>query len=79
VPLAPALNSWLSGTDITGLAEEILPSIMDRSWRLEHTVDAVSTAFEHYLSWVVGSSSSTRTHSWTRGTRAFSCVRKSPR
>jgi hypothetical protein len=32
----------------------MLPGIPDRSWRLEHTVDAVSTAFEHYLSWVVG-------------------------
>jgi len=54
VPLVPALNSWLSGTDITVLAEEMLPGITDRSWRLEHTVDAVSTAFEHYLSWMVG-------------------------
>jgi hypothetical protein len=54
VALVPALNSWLSGTDITDLAEEMLPGITDRSWRLEHTVDAVSTAFEHYLSWVMG-------------------------
>lgn len=54
VPLVPALNSWLSGTDIAELAAEMLPGITDPSWRLEHTVDAVSTAFEHYLSWVVG-------------------------
>ena len=50
----PALNTWLSGTDIAELAQEMLPSITDSSWRLEHTVDAVSGAFEHYLSWVVG-------------------------
>lgn len=54
VPLVTTLNSWLSGTDITQLAEEMLPAIEDPSWRLEHTVDAVSAAFEHYLSWVVG-------------------------
>jgi len=54
VPVVPALNSWLSGADITELAEQMLPDIADASWRLEHTVDAVSNAFEHYLSWVVG-------------------------
>lgn len=54
VPLVPALNSWLSGTDIAELSQEMLPSVTDSSWRLEHTVDAVSGTFEHYLSWVVG-------------------------
>jgi hypothetical protein len=54
VSLVPALNSWLSGTDIAELAEEMLPSVTEAAWRLEHTVDTVSGAFEHYLSWVVG-------------------------
>ncbi len=54
VPLVPALRSWLSGSEIADLAEEMLPSVRDVSWRLEHTVDAVSTAFEHYLSWMIG-------------------------
>lgn len=54
VSLVRALNSWLSGTDIAELAQEMLPGITEAAWRLEHTVDAVSGAFEHYLSWVVG-------------------------
>jgi hypothetical protein len=54
VPLVPALVAWLSGTDITKLAHVMLPTIADSSWRLEHTVDAVSSAFEHYFSWMVG-------------------------
>lgn len=54
VPLMPALRLWLAGTDIADLARRVLPTIADSSWRLEHMVDAVSGAFEHYLSWVVG-------------------------
>lgn len=54
VPLAPALHLWLAGTDIVELARQMLPTVGDSSWRLEHTVDAVSGAFEHYLSWMVG-------------------------
>ena len=52
--LVAALSSWLSGTDVAELAREMLPTVEDSSWRLEHTVDAVSGAFEYYLSWVVG-------------------------
>jgi len=54
VPIAPALASWLAGADIALLADQILSPIADASWRLEHTVDAVSATFEHYLSWMSG-------------------------
>ena len=36
------------------LAATMLPTVGDLSWRLEQTVDAVSEAFEHFLSWTVG-------------------------
>lgn len=31
-----------------------MPSAGVRAWRLEQTVDAISSSFEHYLSWTVG-------------------------
>ncbi|MFF1819734.1 DEAD/DEAH box helicase [Kribbella sp. NPDC058245] len=54
VPVIGALRGWLRGMDMPGLAAAILPTVSDTSWRLEQTVDAVSGAFEHFLSWTVG-------------------------
>ncbi|WP_346621538.1 DEAD/DEAH box helicase [Blastococcus montanus] len=54
VSIGPALSSWMGGADIPQLAQQMLPTISDGPWRLEQTVDAVSTAFEHFLSWMVG-------------------------
>jgi hypothetical protein len=54
VAVGPALGAWLSGTEISDLALVMLPGLSDVPWRLEQTVDAVSGAFEHFLSWMVG-------------------------
>lgn len=54
VPVAHAIRDWLAGLDMPALAAGMLPTVSDASWRLEQTVDAVSGAFEHFLSWTVG-------------------------
>lgn len=54
VPLAHALRGWIAGLGMPALAATILPDIPNAAWRLEQTVDAVSGAFEHFLSWTVG-------------------------
>lgn len=54
VSVVDALGGWLDGLDVPDLAERMLPDVADVSWRLEQTVDAVSGAFEHFLSWTVG-------------------------
>lgn len=54
VSVASALRGWLAGMDMPALAAAILPTVDNPSWRLEQTVDAVSGAFEHFLSWTVG-------------------------
>lgn len=54
VNVTQALRGWLTGMDVSELAEDILSEVSDVSWRLEQTVDAVSGAFEHLLSWTVG-------------------------
>ena len=53
VPVVPALRDWLAGFDMPKLAERMMPEV-SAEWRLEQTVDAVSSAFEHYLAWTVG-------------------------
>ena len=58
VPVADALNGWLAGLNMPDLAQRMLPGVPDMSWRLEQTVDAISGAFEHFLSWTIGISSS---------------------
>jgi len=54
VSVAGALEGWLSGLDVPTLGAYMLPTVTDASWRLEQTVDAISGAFEHFLSWTVG-------------------------
>lgn len=54
VSVAGALEGWLSGLNMPELAAYMLPSVTDASWRLEQTVDAISGAFEHFLSWTIG-------------------------
>jgi len=54
VPVADALADWLSGLNMPDLSLRLLPGVPDVSWRLEQTVDAISGAFEHFLSWTVG-------------------------
>ncbi len=54
VNVTRALRGWLAGMSMPDLSEHILSAIPDVSWRLEQTVDAVSGAFEHLLSWTVG-------------------------
>lgn len=54
VPVSQALRGWISGLDMPALAATILPTVPSVAWRLEQTVDAVSGAFEHFLSWTVG-------------------------
>ena len=54
VPVASVLTQWVDGVDMTELAESNLQAVPDPAWRLEQMVDAVSGAFEHYLSWTVG-------------------------
>jgi len=53
VPVTPAMRDWISGLSMPVLAAVMLPTVPDASWRLEQTVDAVSGAFEHFLSWTV--------------------------
>lgn len=54
VPITDALGAWLTGLNMPDLARQMLPQVSDVSWRLEQTVDAVSGAFEHFLSWTIG-------------------------
>ncbi|GAA1152971.1 DEAD/DEAH box helicase [Nesterenkonia sandarakina] len=54
VSIADALGAWLTGFNMPDLAQRMLPGVPDVSWRLEQTVDAVSGAFEHFLSWTIG-------------------------
>ncbi|WP_206693687.1 DEAD/DEAH box helicase [Glutamicibacter sp. FBE19] len=54
VPITVALSGWLAGLDIPDLAQLMLPGVPDVSWQLEQTVDAISGAFEHFLSWTIG-------------------------
>lgn len=54
VPVADALDGWMCGLNMPDLALRMLPGVTDVSWRLEQTVDAISGAFEHFLSWTVG-------------------------
>lgn len=54
VSVVGALEGWLDGLNMPELANCMLPTVIDASWRLEQTVDAISGAFEHFLSWTVG-------------------------
>lgn len=54
VSVVDALDGWLAGLDMPDLAQRMLPGVPDVSWRLEQTVDSISGAFEHFLSWTIG-------------------------
>lgn len=54
VSVSRALEGWLAGLNMPELATRMLPTVTDASWRLEQTVDAISGAFEHFLSWTIG-------------------------
>lgn len=53
VDIAGVLFSWLQGTPIQALADEALAEVPDPAWRIEQMVDAVTSLFEHYLSWTL--------------------------
>ena len=48
------LANWLSGASLQQLADEALAAAPDPAWRIEQMVDAVTSHFEHYLSWTLG-------------------------
>lgn len=48
------LRDWLAGVSLAELAEAHLADATGAGWRVEQMVDAVTTHFEHYLSWTVG-------------------------
>jgi hypothetical protein len=56
IDVAPTdiLRDWLSGMPLPELAETHLGAATAASWRIEQMVDAVTSHFEHYLSWTVG-------------------------
>ena len=54
IPIERALTAWVSGADMTELAEQLLADVADEAFRIEQMVDAVSRTFEHYLAWTVG-------------------------
>jgi superfamily II DNA/RNA helicase len=51
---AAVLRDWLRGVELAQLAETHLAAATTASWRIEQMVDAVTSHFEHYLSWTVG-------------------------
>lgn len=53
VSIMDGLTGWIDGLDVPALAERLLPGL-PVEWRLEQTVDAISSTFEHYLAWTVG-------------------------
>ena len=54
VAVGDVLAQWLDGTPLPEMADRLLAALPDPSWRIEEMVDAVTTHFEHYLSWTVG-------------------------
>ena len=48
------LRDWLQGVGLVELAETHLAAVGSAAWRVEQMVDAVTTHFEHYLSWTIG-------------------------
>ncbi|WP_432038646.1 DEAD/DEAH box helicase [Streptomyces cucumeris] len=53
VPLATAIQDWISGSGIPALARSWLPGV-PAEWALEQAVRNISSGFEHALSWVTG-------------------------
>ncbi|OIJ62866.1 DEAD/DEAH box helicase [Streptomyces mangrovisoli] len=53
VPIAPALQEWISGASIPALARSWQPGT-GAEWALEQAVRNISTTFGHALSWTVG-------------------------
>jgi superfamily II DNA/RNA helicase len=51
---AAVLRDWLRGVELAQLAETHLAAAPTASRRIEQMVDAVTSHFEHYLSWTVG-------------------------
>ncbi len=51
---AEVLHDWLRGVELAQLAKTHLAAATTASWRVEQMVDAVTSHFEHYLSWTVG-------------------------
>lgn len=54
--VAPAgvVRDWVSGLDLTALADRHVEAVPDPVWRLEQMVDAISEGVQHYLAWTVG-------------------------
>jgi hypothetical protein len=53
--LLALMESWLAGESLAAIAERHLSQVTDPSWRMEQLVDLVTSLFEHYLSWALGS------------------------
>jgi hypothetical protein len=49
-----ALLAWVSGVDITDMADQLLADVGAADYRIEQMVDAVTEHFEHFLSWTLG-------------------------
>jgi hypothetical protein len=48
------VRDWISGRDLTELADTHLGEVADPAFRLEQMVDGISEGVQHYLSWTVG-------------------------
>ena len=48
------VRDWISGRDLTELADIHLGEVADPAFRLEQMVDGISEGVQHYLSWTVG-------------------------
>jgi hypothetical protein len=53
VDLGAALRRWTAGQPLSLMADQLLPQIADRPWRLEQLVDRVSRGFGHAVSWMI--------------------------
>jgi len=53
VDLSDALGRWTSGQPLSQMADDLLPDVPDRTWRLEQMVDCVSRGFGHAISWMI--------------------------
>lgn len=51
--LADAIRRWTAGAPIAEIADETLPDVPDRTFRIEQMVDAISRGFGHSISWMI--------------------------
>ncbi len=49
------LKAWIDGESPTSISDDFLSEVPRRDWASEQIVDALTTHFESYLSWMLGS------------------------